>query len=85
MDLMSWQYQIKKTVFKLLIRILAEPTFSLLLLAGAIYLVIGKIDDALIIDSKFRLSAIHKVPLRADFLKKPNGFVLPFTNSSILK
>lgn len=39
----------KKTVFKLLLRILAEPTFALLLLAGAIYLVIGKIDDALIL------------------------------------
>lgn len=30
-------------------RILAEPTFALLLLAGTIYLVIGKIDDALIL------------------------------------
>ena len=39
----------KKTVFKLLLRILAEPTFTLLFLAGAIYLVIGKIDDALIL------------------------------------
>jgi P-type Ca2+ transporter type 2C len=39
----------KKTVFKLLLRILAEPTFALLLLAGTIYLVIGKIDDALIL------------------------------------
>ncbi|WP_114652857.1 cation-translocating P-type ATPase [Polynucleobacter necessarius] len=39
----------KKTLFKLLIRILAEPTFALLLLAGSIYLVIGKIDDALIL------------------------------------
>ena len=39
----------KKTLFKLLLRILAEPTFALLLLAGVIYLVIGKIDDALIL------------------------------------
>ncbi|MES2585647.1 MAG: cation-translocating P-type ATPase [Pseudomonadota bacterium] len=39
----------RKTVLKLLLRILAEPTFALLLLAGLIYLVIGKIDDALIL------------------------------------
>ena len=39
----------KKTLFKLLLRILTEPTFALLLLAGSIYLVIGKIDDALIL------------------------------------
>ena len=39
----------KKTVLKLLLRILAEPTFALLLLAGSIYLVIGKLDDALIL------------------------------------
>ncbi|QWD67143.1 cation-translocating P-type ATPase [Polynucleobacter sp. MWH-Aus1W21] len=39
----------KKTLFKLLLRILSEPTFALLLLAGSIYLVIGKIDDALIL------------------------------------
>ena len=39
----------KKTLFKLLLRILAEPTFALLLLAGVIYLIIGKIDDALIL------------------------------------
>lgn len=39
----------KKTLLKLLLRILAEPTFTLLLLAGAIYLTIGKIDDALIL------------------------------------
>lgn len=39
----------KKTILKLLLRILAEPTFALLLLAGTIYLVIGKIDDALIL------------------------------------
>lgn len=39
----------KKTTLKLLLRILAEPTFALLFLAGAIYLVIGKIDDALIL------------------------------------
>ena len=39
----------KKSTFKLMLRILAEPTFALLFLAGAIYLVIGKIDDALIL------------------------------------
>ena len=39
----------KKTTLKLLLRILVEPTFALLLLAGAIYLAIGKIDDALIL------------------------------------
>jgi len=39
----------KKTLLKLLLRILAEPTFTLLLLAGTIYLTIGKIDDALIL------------------------------------
>ena len=39
----------KKTLFKLLLRIFAEPTFALLLLAGSIYLVIGKFDDALIL------------------------------------
>lgn len=39
----------KKTVLKLLLRILAEPTFALLLLAGSIYLFIGKLDDALIL------------------------------------
>ena len=39
----------KKTLLRLLLRILAEPTFALLLSAGAIYLVIGKIDDALIL------------------------------------
>lgn len=39
----------KKTVLKLLLQILAEPTFALLFLAGAIYLLIGKIDDALIL------------------------------------
>ena len=39
----------KKTTLKLLARILSEPTFTLLILAGAIYLVIGKIGDALIL------------------------------------
>jgi len=39
----------KKTVFKLLVRILSEPTFALLLMAGTLYLVIGKIDDTLIL------------------------------------
>ncbi|MFY8182706.1 MAG: cation-translocating P-type ATPase [Polynucleobacter sp.] len=39
----------QKTTLKLLVRILAEPTFALLFLAGAIYLIIGKIDDALIL------------------------------------
>ena len=39
----------KKTLFKLLLKILSEPTFALLLLAGSIYLFIGKIDDALIL------------------------------------
>ena len=39
----------KKTVFKLLFRILSEPTFALLLMAGTLYLVIGKIDDTLIL------------------------------------
>lgn len=39
----------KKTTFKILFRILVEPTFALLLLAGMIYLLIGKIDDALIL------------------------------------
>ena len=39
----------KKTTLKLLLRILGEPTFALLLLAGAIYLLIGKIEDALIL------------------------------------
>ena len=39
----------KKTTLRLLARILSEPTFTLLILAGAIYLVIGKIGDALIL------------------------------------
>lgn len=39
----------KNTTLKLLLRILVEPTFTLLFLAGAIYLIIGKIDDALIL------------------------------------
>lgn len=39
----------KKSVFVLLLRILSEPTFSLLFLAGAIYLILGKIEDAIIL------------------------------------
>lgn len=39
----------KKTTLKLLLRILAEPTFALLLIAGIIYSIIGKIEDALIL------------------------------------
>ena len=39
----------KKSAFDLLLRILSEPTFSLLFLAGAIYLAIGKIEDAIIL------------------------------------
>ena len=47
----------QKTLFKLLLRILAEPTFALLLLAGSIYLVIGRIDDALILIGFICISA----------------------------
>lgn len=47
----------KKTVLSLLFRILSEPTFALLLLAGFIYLVIGKIDDALILIGFIFISA----------------------------
>ena len=47
----------KKTLLRLLLRILTEPTFALLLSAGAIYLVIGKIDDALILLGFIFLSA----------------------------
>jgi len=39
----------KKTTLNLLLRILAEPTFTLLFLAGIIYSIIGKIEDALIL------------------------------------
>lgn len=45
-----------KTFIKLLIRILFEPTFTLLFLAGAIYLFIGKIEDAVILISFIILS-----------------------------
>ncbi len=39
----------KKTTLNLLLRILSEPTFTLLFLAGIIYSIIGKIEDALIL------------------------------------
>lgn len=39
----------QKTLLKLLIRILIEPMFGLLILAGLIYLIIGDIEDALIL------------------------------------
>ena len=39
----------KKTILRLLLRILLEPTFALLFLAGFIYLAIGKMDDALML------------------------------------
>lgn len=39
----------KKSTLKLLVRILSESTFVLLFVAGAIYLVIGKFEDALIL------------------------------------
>lgn len=47
----------RKTVLNLILRILSEPTFALLLLAGSIYLVIGKIDDALILIGFIFISA----------------------------
>ena len=38
-----------KTLLKTLVRIITEPMFSLLLLAGFIYLMIGSVDDALLL------------------------------------
>ena len=39
----------KSTLLKLTIKILIEPMFGLLIVAGLIYLVIGNIEDALIL------------------------------------
>ena len=48
----------RKSFLKILIQIITEPMFSLLLLAALIYLIIGSLEDALLLTSFIALSTV---------------------------